>query len=499
MEHKKKILSLMVVVALSGCASAPDQQLMNKGDDSSAITQSKEIISEQLLAIDPKVSESQKTVDVVEDKVKSVPEKVTAIVEAKKAELVLPTDPNTFLITSEPKTNKHPAFGQGMPIGFLLNGVEGQEVVVTRGDTYTFKVDTGVQHDFYFTTSPKGWGSGTYTDGVEGQFVFKGDVKLSPSSATPDLLYYQCRNHKNMGGKIFVIDKGEDLEALKRSLAAKERALSTGKSKRPKMAATESSVKNKLSYASMVLSSASAKRVEESGNAEAMAILNDARSNIANAKTSLESSDYETAMGQVNEGLRLVTAASRAISTESHMSAVNHKAQYDELVNSLNTYDGSYKRNVERAKKNGEKPSSSLDEGAYNALVTSGKAKAKNGDYAGANKDLNKAQNMITSVLTEMLHAQTITYDKSFDTPKEEYEYELSRAESYEELVPIAIEQKKPSQRALGLIDGFVAKGVRIKSEGKDVAAKGDYKMAIMAMQAATSNFQRALRIAGVN
>ncbi len=489
MKHKKNILSLMVLAVLSGCASAPDQQAKIEPVASAVVPEKKEIVTEA-----PKVVEvvASDVVDAVEIAPPNKPEEV-------KTELVLPTDPNTFLITSERKTNKHPAFGQGMQIGFALNGVEGQEIVVTRGETYHFIVDTGVQHDFYFTTSAKGWGSGTYVDGVEGQFVFKGDVTLSPVASTPDLLYYQCRNHKNMGGKIFVIDKGEDVAALKRSLAAKERALSKGKKTRPKMAVTASAVNNKLSYASMVLSSASAKRVEDSGNADALLILNDARAKISEAKALLASENFQGAMDKVDEGLRQVTAASRAITTASHMSAINYKAQYNELLNSLSTYDGSYKRNSERAKKNGQKLKSSLDDKAYSALVSSGKAKAKSGDYAGANKDLNKAQSMITAVLTDMLHAQTITYDKSFDTLKEEYEYELARAESYEELVPIAIEQKKPSQRALGLIDTFVGKGVRVKSEGKDVAAKGDYKMAIMAMQASTSNFQRALRIAGVN
>ncbi len=416
----------------------------------------------------------------------------------KKKLYVIPKDDHTFLVTSEPKDKTHPFYGRGLDTGFVVNGEQGREIAVTRGETYKFEVDTGVKHDFYLSTSPQGWGSGTYTDGVKGQFIFEGEVTFTPNESTPDLLYYQCRNHKYMGGKIYVLDKGEDLAKLKASLAAKE-VKSGGGLKRPSRAVSASSVKQKLSYAQMVLMSKSAKRVEASGNAEAIETLNQARQQIANAKSTLAAGDAEVAMKQVNEGLRLVTAASRAVTTAGEMAGVNQKAKYDELLSSLKTYENSYKRNTERVKKTGQTLKATLDRAAYDKLVKEGKALGGKGDYEAANKSLDKAQKMITSVLTDMLHAQTITYDKKFETPKEEYEYELARLESYEELVPLAIEQKQPSQRALGLIDSFVKKAAKIKQEGKDVAAKGDYKMAIMAMQAATSNVQRALRIAGVN
>jgi len=72
-----------------------------------------------------------------------------------------------------------------------------------------------------------------------------------------------------------------------------------------------------------------------------------------------------------------------------------------------------------------------------------------------------------------MLHAQTVVYDTNFETPKEEYDYELARVENYEELVPLAIEQKQPSENTLAMIDDFVKKAAQIKSEGQAIAAKG--------------------------
>lgn len=507
MEYRNKLLSLAIAAALAGCGGAPVKDTSDAGVESGSQEKTPVVAVKPVQKMEPMAKAAEKPAPKVEKQVVAAPAPKAAPAPAPKAapaptaapktQHKIPTDPNTFLVLSEMKTSKHPSKGQGTPQGFTVNGEQGKELVVTRGESYKFIVDTGVQHDFYLTTNPKGWGTGTYSEGVSGQFIYKGEVTFNPNEKTPDLLYYQCRNHKFMGGKIFVLDKGEDLAELKASLEAKDKKGPAKKVR--KFAATESSVKQKLSYASMVMSSGSAKRVEASGNAEAIAILNDARAKVESGKSLLAEGKYQEAMDQVNAGLQQMTAASRAITTESEMAGVNHKAKHEELLDSLKTYEGSYEDNLERAAKMKMEVKAKLDQDAYKKLTDEGKSLGKKGDYVKANKTLEKAQMMITKVLTNMLHAQTVTYDKSFDTPKEEYEYELARHESYEELIPLAIERKRPAQRAMKLIDGFVQKAAKIKGEGLDVAAKGDYEMGIMAMQAATSNLQRALRMMGVN
>jgi len=105
---------------------------------------------------------------------------------------------------------------------------------------------------------------------------------------------------------------------------------------------------------------------------------------------------------------------------------------------------------------------------------------------------------MITGALTELLADQTMDYTLTFDTPQEEYEYELSRYKSYEELIPIAIEQKNPPKQTLALMDGFVDKAKGIYEMSVPKAKEGDYKTAIQMLQGATSHLQRALRVVGV-
>ena len=492
MKPKYTVLSVAIAAILVGCGGTTTEKKAEMAPEKTVDSTAVEVKASPAPEVEPQPRVEPKVVAPV---VQAAP--ALAPVVAPKRKLDIPTDPNTFLVTASAKTNEHPSFGQGLDTGFDINGKPGKEVVVTRGEKYKFIVDTGVKHDFYLTTNRVGWGAGTYADGVEGQFIYKGEVTFEPSKATPDLLYYQCRNHKSMGGQIFVLDEGEDLAKVKAALAASDVGVKS--KKRRAFVVTAGAVKQKLGYAQMVIGSGSAKRIENSGDQQAIAMLTNARGQIEAAKASLAGDQLEQAMTQVNEGLRLMTAASRQITTESEMAGVNHKAKFEELSNSLKTYEGSYKKNMERVTKMKQPLKAKLDQAEYERLVAEGKSLAGKGDHVAANKSLEKAQSMITSVLTSMLHAQTVTYDKNFETPQEEYEYELARYENYEELIPLAIEQKQPSQRALELVDSFVQKAAKIRDEGKQVAAKGDHKMAIMAIQAATSNLQRALRMVGVN
>ncbi|TPW17890.1 MAG: hypothetical protein FD130_480, partial [Halothiobacillaceae bacterium] len=79
-----------------------------------------------------------------------------------------------------------------------------------------------------------------------------------------------------------------------------------------------------------------------------------------------------------------------------------------------------------------------------------------------------------------------------------EYEYELMRYQSYVELVPLAVEQRQPTESQKGVMDEFVQKGAQVANEGKGIAERGDYTTAIQAMQAATDNVKRALMLVGV-
>lgn len=132
-----------------------------------------------------------------------------------------PPPPIDFSVVSELKDKTHPDFGKGLDLGFVVNGVQGGTLVLVRGKTYAFDIDTGIMHDFYFSKKAIGYGMATIKDGVKGQFTYKGIVTFTPGPTTPDTIYYACRNHKYMGGEIHIVNPGDEgkFQGVKSKLA----------------------------------------------------------------------------------------------------------------------------------------------------------------------------------------------------------------------------------------------------------------------------------------
>lgn len=411
-----------------------------------------------------------------------------AAVPQKAATVVADKISREFTVNVGPKDASHPYFGRGHDMGFSVDGVEGRELVLTRGVEYTFHVDTDIKHDFYFTTSPVGRGAGTVTDGISGQFTYRGDVTFTPTASTPEVMYYECRNHKYMGGKIHIANAGDKV------------AIGGGTTVAPEdtnvpSAVSEAQVKQKLSYAEMLLnSSPSAKRVAASSNTEAKRQLEQARQQIAGAKSALAGGNAAAGMDAVNEALRLVASAGQLVPSD--VAHADLKPRYTELLDQLHGFEKSYQKNLSKGMK--PKSGKELDKVKFNGLVKDAEAYASKEQYGDAVKSLEGANEMLTAALTALLDSQTMVYEQNFATPQEEYEFELARYGSYEELIPIAIEQRKPSEQTVAMMDELTTKAKEIRAEGEGLAAKGDHKMAIMALQAATERLQRALRLAGV-
>ena len=512
----KQLSIISCVVLLGACASAPPQEeAVSSADEVSpeVVAEEKVIVQQAESKVEEKIQQEVAKVEKVKpveevdstpavisepQPVAEAPKQAEVVVPppvekkaqptkpvAEKPKLEIPTDPNTFLVTSAPKDATHPFHGIGDKRGFLVNGVQGKTLVLTRGDEYKFDVNTGVKHDFYFSTSERGWGAGTVTNGIDGQFTYDGTVTVKPNASTPSVMFYQCRNHKNMGGKIHVINEGETVKI--------DDAVAKSKETKPAFKVTDQQVKQKRAYAKMLMSSGTAKRILESDHAEAKELKAKALDQLAKADALIAENKNVEAMAAVDEALRLVNAASRLAPGADSTPEVDYKAEYETMLSETEGYLKSYKKN---AKKSGGK--AKLDEKKFDELMGQAKKLASANDHKAAMKPLGAASKMMTDVIQVMLDDVVVVYDKNFATLKEEYEYEFARYESYLELIPIAKEQKQPNAGQLRMMDTYVGKAKKIAGEGAEVANKGDYKLAIQAYQAATDNVRRALMLVGV-
>ncbi len=418
---------------------------------------------------------------------------------ASVAPIPVSTGADHFVITVAKKDQRHPNFGQGHEMGFLINGVPGGPVAVERGKTYRFEVATDPKHDVYLSTKPVGWGASPWSEGVEGAYIYQGVMTFTPTANAPDVLYYSCRNHPNMGGEIHVINPGEkvDLATLTQSAGGGAVAEQAGTTKSAKPEVSVAMVNQKLMFAEMLVNSAASTRVKSSDNDEAKQMQSKAENLVSQSKQELQNGNNQVAYSNAEEALVLLKSAAKLVPSEEEIVVL--KENYKELQHSVHNFEQSHEESYQRMlKSGGEKAAVDYDKAQVAALKAEAEKLAQKNDYVNANKKLETAQRMITTAIQQMLHSQTIVYDLNFETPQEEYEYELKRFGGYEELIPVAVEQKQPNEGTKKLMESFVEKGQKMRDIAVETANAGDYPRAVAMLQDATTEIRRALRMVGV-
>ncbi|WP_455366349.1 hypothetical protein [Kaarinaea lacus] len=459
--------------------------------------QEPELTVEPIAAPEPTEMEPETTKPATSEPAETIAKISPAITEEKpatesEAQIPVSTGPDHFVITAKKKDKTHPFYGKGHQMGFLVNNEQGKEIVLERGKTYRFDVATDPMHDVYISLKEIGWGSTPYSEGIEGMYTYKGTMTITPGENTPDYLFYSCRNHPYMGGKIHIVDPGQTVQIAKTTAAAGA-VVSAAQDEQ----VSKADVNQKIMFADMLLKSKNSQSVLKSNISDAVELHKKAESELQSAKANLAAGKTADAYAQAESAIAMLKQSTKLVPNESALERLKH--QYKELQASIKDFEASHKENYERTlKKQGKDAAVDYDKDQVVKLKASAEEASKKGDYVKANKDLEEAQHLITVALHKMLNEQTIVYDLNFETPQEEYEYELKRFQGYEELVPIAVEQKKPAEGARKLMESFVKKGQDLRDRAVQAAKDGDYPTAIAMLQDATKDVRRGLRMVGV-
>jgi len=441
------------------------------------------------------IKKQQAVVPVVASEPELTNTQIAVTPETEKKTTRVSAGADWFVVTVGPKKPSHPAYGKGHALGFLIDGVSGKELVVERGKIYTFEINTNPKHDVYLSRKAVGWGGAPFAAGVEGAYTYKGKMTLKADKKTPDQLFYACRNHPYMGGVIHIVDKGQKVD-VKQQVAASKAAGGMVSTKAATV--TQSKVKQKLMFAEMMLGAQGTKRVLASQNDKARQLVAAARKKLDEGrKQSLEGTLPE-ALALANQSLKMLSEAARLVPGDEEIA--QQAESYKTVLTEIQDYRKSYRDNIKRMEKNGSVADDvKLDEKKLAATLAQAKSLADKKDYVRANKLLQQVQAMVTGALHKILDSKTIVYDLNFDTPADEYEYELKRFAGYEELIPVAIEAKKPAAGAIKLMESFLSKARSRRDEAIAKADAGDYPMAITMLLQATKTVRRALRMVGVS
>ncbi|VAX15479.1 hypothetical protein MNBD_NITROSPINAE01-751 [hydrothermal vent metagenome] len=262
--------------------------------------------------------------------------------------------------------------------------------------------------------------------------------------------------------------------------------------KKPKLTAKK--IQQKMTFVeSSVKTSPTVKRIRESGNEEAIAILDKAVALFDNSRTALEAEDLKKADKLLNDAIKEAGKASRMAGKgerDIELEKEDFASHKKSISNSLAA--------IERLVK--EKPDAKV-KGEYKdgkALFEEGLKLAEENKYREANKKLAQARTLVNDAMKKLRDKDTVTMTLEFDSPADEYKYVHDRYLSYATLVDVVGKQKKPNKRKKTKIDQFVAESADLMRSAVKLAENDEFEEAVKVADTANKTIAKGLRLLGV-
>ncbi|TXT27234.1 MAG: hypothetical protein FD134_140 [Gallionellaceae bacterium] len=251
---------------------------------------------------------------------------------------------------------------------------------------------------------------------------------------------------------------------------------------------------------SLVEDAAVAERIKASQDTEALRLFALAKENYASAIASVKGGDYANAEQQFNDAMSAMGKA-RRLAPDAAALAAKQRAEYAEKLQSVEGLEKSYRSYLKNAGRKPGAAGSETDESAslgISRLLEAAKRHAAENRPGDALRALDKAEQVMRSALNRVLGSTTLDYAMKFETPAEEFAFELERNRSYVELVPVAIAEYKPKEESRQIIEVLVNQSREAVEQARGYAAQKDYQRALASVRSGTEYLMNALGVAGL-
>ncbi len=265
----------------------------------------------------------------------------------------------------------------------------------------------------------------------------------------------------------------------------------------PRDVSHSTSVELRLGYLSNMLDSHSGQRLMQHHNG---ATYREVISLFDQAKEALANNQPQKADELAKRGFRTIMVAIRDLPDDSQEIARLEK-RYQSLRQSIEKliYAEEDARDTLGAQEGDENIGKGYDLNIVNRIIDNAAEDAKRKEYEKAVAKLNEVYRTVTASIKGMMNNRTVVIELDISTPEKEYFYELRRFQGYEELIPVAIDVKKPSEMITKMLLKAGDKANWMAEQARSKAIEGDYPVAIRMMMDATMEIKNSLRLVGVN
>lgn len=228
---------------------------------------------------------------------------------------------------------------------------------------------------------------------------------------------------------------------------------------------------------------------------EGTALIEQSRQLTQQARRAIDGTQYEAATRDLDEALRNVFKLNSRPAGDSAQSDEARRQQYRDLAEQLAGYRASL-QDLGRDGRNGEAARKLL--GRIDRLSDeAGKLQAA-GQAAEAGRKMAEAYKLAVSEISQLRAGQEVVMSLKFDSPADEFAYEMKRYQSNQILVDMMIGEGRAEGERRTLVDGFLGTAARLRDEARSAADGKDYKQAVAGMEKANGQLNRALQAMGV-
>ena len=120
------------------------------------------------------------------------------------------------------------------------------------------------------------------------------------------------------------------------------------------------------------------------------------------------------------------------------------------------------------------------------------------GKVAEARVHLDRAYEVTMLSVEHAREGETLTRELKFDTPRDEYAYELDRNDTHRMLVTVLLKDKLENEHTRNRVSGFLEAADRYREAALEHEGAGRFQDAISALELSTNELVKVIRGAGV-
>jgi len=231
------------------------------------------------------------------------------------------------------------------------------------------------------------------------------------------------------------------------------------------------------------------RRVFDSGNADAIAAIEAARESAMLARQEVDAGCSANAGESVAQGLSQTSRAFALARSEAVVGEQEYQALHRRTTSFLQMLQS------QPAELQGIAPA---DLSGIQRQVSRAELMAVDGEYGEASDELGPVADRLQRRLIAIFDQQTVYYEKEFAGPQDEYRYLAEQYRGYRMLLLQISEEKQLPFSGRQSYENALQNAASLNDSAVQLAGDGKWQAALVAMQDALKNCEKALRLTGV-